>query len=159
MSLKDWKNLYYSVDARTYRPMPGRAPTRVQQLLAVNHSIKKWLGLSKLALANLFLRLDGRRLCEDYNFYTGFSISANNCALCHQFVLVNKDCNGCPLAEARWGRPCDRLGLYDLVRLRVRSPYIEFLKNGNTKPMLDDLLKTRHNLLQEIGDPEYDYFV
>ena len=113
MSLETWKKEFYFVDARV---------VPVEQ--AVQHSLRKWIGLRSENLEKHGLCIDGKRIYGDDG---RLFISESSCALCRYYI--EDYCCQCPL-YAVLGRPCDSSS---------SSPYQQFVLNGNPEPMIEAL--------------------
>jgi hypothetical protein len=91
MSLQTWKDEYYSVDATESIDTP---------LIAAQHSLKKWRGLTKENLEKHGLVKEG----ESREIWNGwgdrFSVDEESCALC---VMVDSWCKECPLCQLGYG--------------------------------------------------------
>lgn len=121
MSLKEWKEKYYPVDAFD-----------VSYKDALDHSIKKWEGLQADVLKEYGL-VQSDNVIGDGNEY--MVISGETCSLCCCYIDIEADnpCSQCPLAQSRDGIPCDDPTAYEKT-----TPYSAFLL-GNAKPMLHAL--------------------
>lgn len=127
LGLEDWKKIYYPIEAE--------AAAKGSMLDAVNHSFKKWSGLTP-------------RILEKYNLVTtagfigveskpyDFWIDDNSCALCQKYI--NAECKKCPLYIVRGDVRCDNHRSTEDM-----TPYQEFSANGNPKPMLKWLRKAQ----------------
>lgn len=127
MSLNEWKKLYY--------PIPA---ARVLRQDSLEHSIRKWEGLSKEVLRRFGLKRHFNIIYDAKNGQDTLGISTNSCALCFQWVIRTDTCNGCPLWRIRDGKPCD-----EKMEGESESPYVVFKESGNNLPMLKWLKKIR----------------
>src|SRR4030042_366937 len=122
MSLKTWKKEFY--------PIPAN---KVKKSDALDHSIKKWEGLTKSNLEKHHVTF--------YSDFSGHGIIARNgdclavngytCALCSKYD--DNDCFNCPLC-IYLGSPCDNL---------PGSPYKIFANTKNPLPMINALKKAK----------------
>jgi hypothetical protein len=110
MSLETWKEEFYFVDA-----------SEVPVKQAVQHSLRKWIGLRQENLEKHDLSIEGKRIYgEDGRLF----ISESSCALCRYYI--EDYCCQCPL-YAVLGRPCDA---------GLSAPYQQFVFDGNPEPMI-----------------------
>lgn len=124
MSLETWKEEFYPIDAEY-----------VSEEDAVEHSLRKWIGLRAGNLAKHNLDHHGKRIFDTNGAYIW--ISESSCALCIHYI--NEMCDNCPLA-ALLGHPCD----YD--DYDIDSPYIAFLNEADPEPTaLEQLLNGERN--------------
>lgn len=110
MSLETWKKEFYFIDARA---------VPVEQ--AVEHSLRKWIGLRRENLDKHGVSIEGKRIYgEDGRLF----ISESSCALC--WYYIENHCCHCPL-YAVLGRPCDS---------SRSAPYQQFIFDRNPEPMI-----------------------
>lgn len=125
MSLKTWKAEFYPTEAST---------TKKEE--AIDHSLRKWLGLRKAALKSHGVHLKYDELSSPPG-YESFVIDGRSCALCvHYFddtASMAATCTTCPLSIVNDGKSCDH----------SRGPYVAFLANGNPIPMINLLKKAK----------------
>ncbi len=126
MSLITWKEEFYPVK-------PSLKMTKVQ---AIEHSLKKWEGLTRTNLKKhgLYITKYGHNLSDDIE---NFIISSDSCALCHKYLYEQpegnpEDCAVCPL-YATLGKGC---GDGD-----ENDPYTYWSKGCDPKPMIKALKK------------------
>lgn len=127
MSYETWKQKYYPTDAITFRG--GDLADLDTVIEAIEHSLRKWRGLSKTALREHGLVKSMWRIgkeSQDREEYD-LSISGNSCALC---MLSGQDCDKCPIVEVT-GDVCDG----------DDSQYDTWCSFTNPDPMID-LLET-----------------
>lgn len=138
MSMKTWKEEFY--------PVGADEAAKGGNLAAVEHSIKKWEGLT---LENLAAH--GVRQHEDAPYViTGpeglgpgdFPLSMGTCALCEIFALRGRECHGCPLYDVR-GAKCFKDG-------KDEAPYNAFCEEypGRPGPMIEALKAARELVLR-----------
>jgi len=119
MSLQTWKKEFYTEDA-----------TNVSKEDAIEHSLKKWRGLTKENLEkHCVVRL--RDLICDINGSSRLYIDKDSCALC---LTSGDDCTSCPLFESREDVSCD-----STTNDEKTSPYHAFTRDGNAEPMIKAL--------------------
>lgn len=128
MSLETWKEEFYPTSAA--QPMTARE--------AIEHSLRKWRGLTDANLAKHQVTKKHRWIID----YFGGSLEIDNetCALCYNFQIIDdktglQDCKACPLYVARSTR-CDR-GF-------TPSPYAAFVMYGDPCPMIKLLEEVLH---------------
>ena len=127
MSLAQWKKKYYPIDAES-----------VSQADAVEHSIRKWVGLYKTNLRKCGIKTRYGITLEDRKEI--FVVGIGTCALCHHyFSATEKECETCPLAIVRGNVSCDTLN----SEIEAIPPYQEFMRSGNVRPMLKWLRKAK----------------
>ena len=103
-----WLMNYYPVTADHLRD--------ATKLECLEHSLKKWIGLTRLKSYGLMLDHDERSLVEDKTSNIVLRIDSGSCALCikHYDAYMagidgyGIDCDKCPLA-IHLGKPCDDL--------------------------------------------------
>ena len=130
MSLKTWKAKYY----------PTPASECKAGLSAVNHSLRKWRGLTNAVLTKHGLTLNGARLI-DAQYCWMLDIDGGSCALCVHYAesIDGTICGDCPLRR-HLGKRCDETD---------DMPFRRFSKGGNVQPMIQALLATKFMLLDE----------
>lgn len=119
MSKASWMSEFYPVDA-----------SAVSKAQALNHSIRKWMGL-------LPENLKRHRLSEP-----PFSVDADTCALC-KIHWTQESCGECPLYLVRGRVRCDSETVADAPGW---SPFDAYTERGNARPMLAWLLAAKHTL-------------
>jgi hypothetical protein len=101
MSLKTWKAEFY----------PRLAHDCKTGLEAVHHSLQKWKGLKRSALAKHGVRReeDGYLVDNNTDYEGALSLDDDTCALCHVFYdadsFRDEHCDKCPL-KIETGRRC-----------------------------------------------------
>lgn len=96
MSIKSWKEEFY--------PIPA---SRVRKKDAIDHSIKKWEGLSPENLSKHELTYNFHTIMscnEDY-----FCLGGNSCALCTRYCTADLYCEKCPLYKINGDVRCDHI--------------------------------------------------
>lgn len=135
MSIKTWKEEFYPVAPKK----------RMSTLEAIEHSLRKWEGLRKSNLKkhDVFKIFFGDNIVESDSSEC-FLVNSSTCALCQKFYKseISRDedgnfvslsnCAKCPLAKVL-ENPCDHG--------EEKSPYGEFVNNGNPAPMISALKK------------------
>ena len=142
MSLETWKEEFYPVPADDRR-------AKRSHTAAVNHSLKKWRGLTKENLEKHGLTKESGHLIIPINGGGCITISGATCALCcmeyertaYPMSDLEKFCRRCPLFRAL-GRKCDG----PLLVSEEPSPYSEFLSKDDPLPMIKALEKTKKKL-------------
>jgi hypothetical protein len=124
MSLASWKAEFY--------PVPASEIKTVRE--AIEHGLRKWKGLRPGELKAHGLVLSGAVLQSPGDVEEpSVPITSSSCALCH--LCADKrgsvHCHPCILTEIR-GRACDRA----IGATESRSPYANFLENGDPEPMI-----------------------
>lgn len=126
MSFKTWKKEFY----------PRPANTRMSVRGAIEHSLRKWQGLSPRNLkkhgmeitAGLFGPL--REINEIGHTEVGMSIDSATCALCQMYVDRTGYCDECPLFKSL-GHRCDSMysqGPYNVFPRKGPGPMIRALR-------------------------------
>lgn len=151
MSMKTWKEKFYPVEAEV--------AAKDGVLAAVDHSIKKWEGLTQENLKAHGVRQQLHVITTlgnpmaNIKSPNNFSVNGRTCALCVLFATQGKwECDGCPLYEVR-GAKCFKDGV-------DRSPYRAFCEEypGRAEPMIEALKAARELVLRtanvEQGAPE-----
>lgn len=96
-----WLNNYYPIKADELRDATN--------LECLEHSLKKWIGLTRLKSYGLMLDHDERSLVEEKTSNIVLRIDSGSCALCIKHYDAYNDeinCKKCPLA-IHIGKPCD----------------------------------------------------
>ena len=124
MSLDSWAREYYPVAAKTAAGSDAEA---------LEHSLKKWRGLTPEVLHAHDVRLEelfGVVTVVENGVVTvrGIKIDATSCALCQRHP---KDCSKCPLYEVR-GIACDRT-----LEGEKTAPFYMLLDHRDPKPMIE----------------------
>lgn len=118
MSLKTWKDEFLGEE---YPSDP---------LEALDHSIKKWEGLSRENLDKHHLIVYNGKIIEKNNSENSERINSSNCALCVHYLGVGIfQCISCPI--------------YQITLRKCDGEYRVFVDNGNNEPMLFLLLDVR----------------
>lgn len=144
MSTETWKAEFYPVDAST----------KMTNLEAVRHSLKKWRGLTPENLArhdvNINARPDGGlavgRLLQGEGS-DGLAINSVSCALCHKHSDEFHYCRTCPITRAVGSR-CDRVR-FEEGSTEWTSPWHKFDRQADPMPMITLLKKAEARLLKD----------
>lgn len=118
---KDWLRKYY--------PVPAKRMKRASKIAAIEHSLRKWLGLRVIKkygirkIDNALIDNTTRQAILDVNFST--------CSLCVKYFDVI--CSKCPLAQVRNGIPCDKPMVSGT---KIANPYASFIIKDNPEPMI-----------------------
>lgn len=123
MSLSAWKKKYYPVGA-----------SKVSKAGALDHSIRKWPGLSPAVLKRYGLTFNAPYIRDDVS---SFSIDADSCALCVRYYEED-GCGKCPLYRVRGDVRCDHVTEHE-----IKSPFFSSTSNGDNRPMLRWLRKAK----------------
>lgn len=133
MTLKSWREEF----------MPKMPSKRMSKIKAIEHSLRKWKGLTKSNLKkhdmvkiSYWIETD---VFENYKTISEqyLNIDAESCALCVRFYdddtsVENEECKKCPLFKTL-GNPCD---------IALKSPYRIWKNQDNPRPMIRALEKT-----------------
>lgn len=136
---EEWQKKYYPTPASDI----GK---RASPLDLLDHSIRKWRGLSKAVLKKHGLSQAVSQLTGQWNRIesgpgrTILIVDAESCALCERYM--GNGCRRCPL-KIQLGRTCDDETTTEL------SPYAKFIKLGKNRPMLKALIAARDRLLNK----------
>jgi hypothetical protein len=125
MSLETWKAEFYPIPA-------DEVPVED----AVQHSLRKWRGLTKENLNKHGLNQEDYLIgeAEEDEDHPPLTIDDRSCALCHHFM--DGKCVACPLFKVLSKR-CDD----EENRSFKESPYGAFVEEGNPLPMIEALEK------------------
>lgn len=132
MSIRTWKEEFY----------PKRS-CDTDEHEAIDHSIRKWIGLRPENLAKHKVVWDGDYGClRDAPGDMAF-VDSSTCALCHHFRGMEQDewgesCSGCPLFEVRDRAQCDSARMNE-----DDAPYFQFMHGRDPEPMIVDLLRAK----------------
>ena len=132
MSLKTWKEEFMPTEA---------CDTSKEE--AYDHVLRKWIGLREENLRRHGLRRFYASIRGKYNDIPySMSVDCSTCAFClHYLKPAGVGCGSCPLFKSL-GASCDRRdGGYP-----ARSPYDEFLLDGNPEPMISAILMSRYGI-------------
>lgn len=133
MSISSWKNEFYQ----------GRVSKAAASLNgALEHSIRKWTGLSAANLVKHGLIKDPMQQDMIVNPATGasFEVSADQCALCaYDSRVSNWACDACPLKHV------------DARCAKFDSPYTHWTETGDTKRMIAALKKAQKHVAKHSG--------
>lgn len=121
MSYRTWEKKFY----------PKSASTKMSVRDAIKHSLRKWTGLLPENLEAHGLKQDVRDIEDKKTGVAHLYIDSSTCALCHQFIMVTSNCDGCPLRQSL-GHRCDVPG----------APYGKFINHNDARPMVNSLQKT-----------------
>lgn len=129
MSLKTWKQEFYSISATQ--------AAKFSDLRAVEHSLLKWTGLKKSNLKKHNMEKSvGRLRIEDEQ--EELKIDSSSCALCQKYLERYDSCVGCPLYESRGGVRCDAEKGNEET-----NPYEYWTYYGNPYRMINALRKAK----------------
>lgn len=148
--LKDWLLDYYPVPASKARTMTDRE--------ALDHSIRKWSGLSEEILNKYKLFHSGGDLYPYPDDNPGgdaqesFGIDSDSCALCVKHLKQRDPCSTCPLSIVRDGYSCESTIREDGVAWEAQSPFHYFIVDGNPEPMLKLLRKARKHVVKQMKE-------
>lgn len=143
MSVKSWLKEFYPVECTD-----ESIKTNLQ---AVQHSLKKWRGLTDENLSRHRVNVNETNHFRSGRLLSGRSngslrINDQSCALCHKHSGEN-DCKACPINRVT-GKRCDQKS-YDRVNDVWKSPWHEFQDNLNPEPMIAVLERTEAHLIKE----------
>ena len=118
MSLDTWKKEFYPIPAKECKKKD-----------ALEHSLKKWIGLRIKNLEKHGVIKKGFRIIEDLkDEYEYLHIADSSCALCiHYLNNEGIKCIKCPLSKSRNGTACDK---------GRSSPYENFTNHSEPEPMI-----------------------
>ena len=121
MSLASWKAEFY--------PIPA---SRVKKRDALAHSLRKWQGLTRVALKHHGVKSKWGELSGERG-ERAFVIDGHSCALCHYYSALDSElhCVRCPLYIIRGGVSCDCLRPAEEC-----CPYGEFVSFNRALPMI-----------------------
>ena len=130
MSLERWKREYYPINASEFEDKT--------LLEAVEHSLKKWEGLSEEVVEeyNLsFTCVSAGKVA--YSKLEGMPINGSTCSLCvkQSSRIYYTGCNGCALYVSLGGVSCSDDSLEP-------SPYRKMMESGDPTSMIEALRKT-----------------
>lgn len=141
MSIQSWKKEFYDIPA---------SDAAGSDLEAVEHSIKKWKGLTLRNLSKHGLMKErGRQTIKEGVNGEAFWVSASSCALCVKHLAVaigDEDCGNCPLSEVR-GIRCDHMRLHEIT-----SPYGDWMDKSDPGRMIRWLEKAKARVEAEGED-------
>lgn len=122
MSLKTWKEEFYPTKANS--PEALASP--------IEHSLRKWKGLTKKNLAKHRVWKGGRMFIMD-EWADILSIDCESCALCINSTV--KDECGTHVV-------CAHCPIYETLMKECNSEYFEWVCTGNPTPMISLLTRT-----------------
>lgn len=103
---------------------------------ALNHSLRKWLGLTKKALREHGLSFYGGDVFSRDGTSIFLNVDAESCALCQHFLDDRTGCATCPIVLMRGYTCCD-------ARHGEESEYSIFGEFGEARPMIALLRRTK----------------
>jgi hypothetical protein len=118
--MKSWKKEFYPLPAHKIN-----AKGSVKDL--IEHSLRKWNGLTKENLEKHDLKLDDYSDVTTKTERTTFLIDSSSCALCARFA-EDLDCIGCPIYKLNNNSTCGS-------RKLSLDPYTNF-KEGDSNPTM-----------------------
>lgn len=122
MSVQTWESEFY--------PSPADEASGSERE-ALDHSLRKWIGLRPENLERHGLRRFDRKLTD--GLYR-FDVDSTSCALCERHSMV---CDTCSLTEANGGFSCDGIDCRGLEEGEEGPDhYGEFLISGDPEPMI-----------------------
>ncbi len=129
MTLQSWKNEFY----------PVKPSKRMSKKSAIEHSLRKWIGLMPKNLKKHGLVKCGKFIQEKSDSTTDLQINDESCALCVKFIDNDppdneNECHKCPLCKSL-GKPCDASVFFE------KSPYTSWSMLDDPKPMIKALKK------------------
>ena len=130
MTIETWKKEFYTKDAKS----------KMTKRQAVEHSIKKWNGLTKANLKKHLVFKDNFSNQIYDNEINWFSINDESCALCVKYYegALDEGCEKCPLFVSL-GRPCANPSRF--------SPYDDYYKKSNPSKMIKVLEETLEKII------------
>lgn len=133
MSLETWINEFYPQDAVEFR-----VDSSLNDMDAIEHSIKKWEGLLQENLEKhcVVYRRNQNIVTDMESSGAHIFISSGSCALC---VVHYSKCSACPLGIS-YGKPCD---------CGRNSPYRHFRATKDPEPMINELKKALKYLKED----------
>lgn len=140
--IESWKKEFYHIPARK---------AAGDDLTAVEHSLKKWMGLRKENLDKHKVAQRGKTI---FSIDDELRVSNKTCALCIGHLQEQEDvrqspCASCPLYKVRGGYACDHAGPDDPnldpnhYPYRRVSPFEFFVYFNDPEPMIRWLEKTK----------------
>jgi hypothetical protein len=137
MSIKTWKKEFY--------PTPAN---KVSERFALQHSLRKWLGLRKSALKRHNLYIHRGELYANESHALGdakFVADSSTCSLCVRYITylstsraASFACGNCPLYLSRGEVPC--YGSFTVGKEET-SPYMSLVEKDDPEPMIKALQK------------------
>jgi flagellar basal body P-ring protein FlgI len=136
MSLKTWKKEFFG----------GLSRAKRSEKAAVEHSLKKWIGLrpenlAKHGVKTLSLSYFPDDVTSDAiasDDTAQLIINSESCALCARHSC---DCEKCSITQQRLGYDCDQLSPVEML-----SPFSAWRRNSDPEPMIE--------VLQAIADDQ-----
>ena len=132
MTLETWKKEFY----------PKEPKARMTKVEAIEHSLRKWKGLTQENTEKHFVEIEEGYVVEKdmYGVVDTFCVDSYSCALCIKYFdyvtsrqdYMKSECRKCPLAKCLGGR-CDD---------GDNSPYRIFMDANNPYPMITALENT-----------------
>lgn len=131
MSLKTWTEEFYPITASEVPKDPKTA---------IQHSLKKWIGLRKCNRDEHETILPGATYLTSQDDWRAVSISGSSCALCFHYgeLPFENRCDSCPIV-IHTGKTCDKGNF---------SPWRQWMDMKDPEPMINLL----SNVLEKYED-------
>ena len=141
MSLQTWMDEFYPTPAQKF-------PTELE---AVEHSLRKWKGLTRENLEKHGVIHRGWNIRDDNG--TILKIDSSTCALCQQHIIDKEyfaNCDKCILKKVNVSKfDGEHYGCDSAMPEKDFTTYYEFIKNNNPQPMIELLEKAKAYLCQQ----------
>jgi uncharacterized CHY-type Zn-finger protein len=123
MSIETWKKEFY----------PKKPTERMSKKTAIQHSLKKWIGLRPENLKKHQLQYTNAKDLKDEDGNM-FFVNSDSCSLCIKYLnfAASISCQKCPLYKSLDNHPCDNWN----------QPYFQFMDNNDPEPMIVALKET-----------------
>lgn len=110
---------------------------------AYDHVLRKWIGLREENLRRHGLHRSYSSILGKYEEPPdSMAVDGSTCAFCsHYLKSAGVRCGSCPLFKSL-GASCDRRR----DDYHARSPYDEFLLDGNPEPMISTIIMSRYGI-------------
>jgi hypothetical protein len=129
MSIKTWREEFYPIEA-----------IQCTTDNALNHSLQKWIGLTKKNLKKHGCRIYNNVVRDDSGDEELYvEIDSESCALCVNHYDTFKRCSCCPLAIARRdgiNKEFDYVACDSYRKVEETSPWRSFSRDGSPKKMI-----------------------
>ena len=142
MSLQTWMDEFYPTPAQKF-------PTELE---AVEHSLRKWKGLTKESLEKHGV-VHRRRFSIRDDAHVQLAIDSTTCALCvqhYQESAGTSNCDNCILKKVNVSEvDGQHYGCDETLPGEERSTFYKFIDQSNPQPMIELLEKAKAYLCQQ----------
>ncbi len=134
MSLQSWKNEFYPTKASSYLDSPWKD--------AIDHSLKKWEGLTKNSIDKHNLLLSNGVLIDKEDQTNRMHLSFSNCALC---LKSENELYNDPEMDFHSDPICKKCPIYLISETNCEFQFDTFKERNDPLPMLSLLMRIQED--------------